>query len=435
MWSRALSVLVIALAVAGCRTTPHRAYRAEEPSRELQNGARVLFVELNEQGRFFPGADGQFDDLITRLDAAGADPDGAVVVLFVHGWRNDASPRNERRGNLASFERLLSSLAEQDPLRPVIGVYLAWRGDAFVALPPLRRFDFLFDVGTFWSRKRAASRLATRPNATQVLLTVFSEVRQNPNSRVIAIGHSMGGLILERSLYQALTKEILEARYARPLGGTVDIEPPADLVVFVNSATAALEAQPVIEMMEDYRVEYVHGDRPARPVLLSLTSESDRATGLLFPIGLKLGTLRQRFSPSSQRPGERFLARHTLGHTEALHTHEELGYEAAAGPCSEPTADEPIRLCPRAPGDTATELAFSVGARRYTLRRRSDTLNHSSYWALRTPAEVIDGHSGIFRPELIDFLRGLIVVTDIQTGPTSLQMIVPAEGEGGGERP
>jgi len=57
---------------------------------------------------------------------------GAVVVVFVHGWNNDASPRNQRHGSLAGFRRTLGSIARQAesqaPGMPLVGIYLGQRG-------------------------------------------------------------------------------------------------------------------------------------------------------------------------------------------------------------------------------------------------------------------------------------------------------------------
>ena len=174
----------------------------------------------------------------------------------------------------------------------------------------------------------------------------YGELLRN---RVCVIGHSFGALLLERSLGQAMTgaltmewwsdlesaatsttdpasapfapapdAAVVHARSTedahgpeaqRPLetgGGTKDalasvrskLGLPFDIILFVNSAAPAIYAKEMRDFLKAHRSALTHNGNPAAdiPVILSLTSTADQATGMLHPIGNILAP----FSPSLQ---------------------------------------------------------------------------------------------------------------------------------------
>lgn len=125
-WCLVLSLLVAAVAASGC--VSHRMYRGtavvEHP------GYTLAFIEFDDQGEVWSPR--QFYQLQDLIRTANQNESGAVVVLLAHGWNNDASPRNEVKGTLAGFketlERVSRTVHATTPDKPVVGVYLGWRG-------------------------------------------------------------------------------------------------------------------------------------------------------------------------------------------------------------------------------------------------------------------------------------------------------------------
>ena len=116
-------------------------------------------VEFDDQGsKYIPA---QMDTLFAQLQAASATEDLCLVV-FVHGWENNAGYNN---GNVQEFRQLLEQLARTEGQhlpgawnrpRKVVGIYAGWRGRSLDA--------GALSAITFWNRKDAAQRVASGSN-------------------------------------------------------------------------------------------------------------------------------------------------------------------------------------------------------------------------------------------------------------------------------
>lgn len=255
-WLKVLPLLLLATAQFGCRSAgppPFRGnrcfdYSQQQPppvgdkhcffdveqrqdecaieKKDREGGYRLAHIEFTENGSY--AAPCQLDWAINLIDEVnpprgrvGRDDTkpGAIVVTFVHGWRNDASPDNVKsKGNLFYFTNLLSGLANAEKksaaetgraAREIVGIYVAWRGEAFRAP---RWLGFL-EYPTFWARSETATHIASSPVATQALVTLLKTVQRNPRSRSIVVGHSMGALLLERAVSQSLIGSVIDAVY------------------------------------------------------------------------------------------------------------------------------------------------------------------------------------------------------------------------------
>src|ERR1700733_321454 len=101
------------------------------------------------------------DGVAKRLDAMAPDPEqlgqDVILVVFVHGWQHDARSDDE---NLSAFRVLLSETVEYERSRastgvaprPVLGVFVGWRGLSAFGLG-----DVIADA-TFWERQGAGLR-------------------------------------------------------------------------------------------------------------------------------------------------------------------------------------------------------------------------------------------------------------------------------------
>ena len=82
--------------------------------------------------------------------------------------------------------------------RSIIGVYIRWRGES-LSFPP-----GINSVLTYYDCKAAAERLANNCDCFEAIGGVAREAHKN-GGRTIVIGHSFGGLVLERAAKGALT--------------------------------------------------------------------------------------------------------------------------------------------------------------------------------------------------------------------------------------
>jgi hypothetical protein len=133
----------------------------------------LTFIEFDDHGE--PWAPAQLERTIKVIDEEHEAGKRTVVVLFVHGWQNDASKREDRGrdNNVEGFQRLLTTArqvmrrAGQDPDKvSLIGVYLSWRGRST-------------DVGilkpmTFYSRRGAGQRAASVSTTEAILRVMYT---------------------------------------------------------------------------------------------------------------------------------------------------------------------------------------------------------------------------------------------------------------------
>ncbi len=283
----------------------------------------VAVVEFDDQGQ--PWDLRQLDAAIAeirRLNRIG--DDGIILYQFIHGWKSNAAREKSSGQRLAWFEGRVAAVAEQSEAasrqdvatpRPVVGLYLGWRGRTY-SLP------VLIDA-SFWNRRVAAHRVAST-SLQEVLYRSVNAAREHPDAKCALLGHSMGGMILEETLGSALVSEILLAEYtAAPLPVRYD------LIVSANASTAALHTKQLIDVFKRTDAGLVLEDaagrrRPASgPMLASITSVDDTVTRHMVPFAMTLNSVFVRYRPAREGDlaSQRRLGTHTAGHLPALHSH------------------------------------------------------------------------------------------------------------------
>jgi hypothetical protein len=242
-----------------------------------------------------------------------------VVITFVHGWHNNASPYDEKHKNLGSFKSLMQGLSSRNaldvPTPPVlVGIFLAWRGQSVAG-------DL---AATYWNRRDAATRVGG-PSMTEVVTRLMFETKgvplaPNPEksceptivqgktmSHFAIIAHSFGARALEHALIQPMLSMILErqmqARECAKVWNSnhpaneqlkdLTFPAPADLIVFLNAANDAFEAKETIEALKRAQIKVTRKQTldgkaevvgPAAPFLISITSDGDWATEKIMPL-------------------------------------------------------------------------------------------------------------------------------------------------------
>ncbi len=424
--------LFFVLVLSGC--VQPRLYRPDNIQQE--EGYTLAFIEFDDQGELWsPSQMFRTTELIKRANQAEA---GGVVVVFIHGWQNNASPKQEQKEekSLYGFKQFLTQVARRvkarDPTatRSVVGVYLAWRGKS--ARKP-------FSGATFWNRRRTATRIASSGAVSEVLTRILQTTDQNPDSKTILIGHSFGGLLMEQAMLQYLVNSTVAAQAGR-------LDFPIDMVMLINPASSSLRAKQLIEVFARDRTKVYQvdkqGQRYARPLMISVTSRTDFATRTLYPLGTSLGLLFTRFrtygsefcSPAAR---QRSFYLYTAGHNRVLHSHVVTAKAL-------PNAAESKKGLELERGhDPATQqetISFNGRKHRFTIKKKRGALNDTPYWIMNVPRSLIPNHSDIFGINTIRLMAALVQSTGVlepdsrtvlvrETGLRALGLTVRSTGE------
>jgi hypothetical protein len=334
---------------------PNSAHQA--PAGLFDNGSSQLaIVEFDDQGRCYDRR--QMEALAGWIDGV-ADRD-VIIVVFVHGWKHDARSDDT---NLASFREVLAQAVAHEAAeagagaRPVLGVFVGWRGVSFYDRPDI------LDNLTFWDRQGAGRRVAVGS-----VRELFGRFRHYRNRRkdaggaplLVIVGHSFGGMIV----YSALAQSLIEAATAPARAVSPRF---ADLVLLVNPAVEAARYLPIYDLVQSRMSQQMGTDQP--PVFVCATAANDWATGLAFPIGNALSLVTE----SCRGWQERQAMINTIGHLKWMKTHDLVG--AGAG---------------------------------YQLNPVSANSEWSPFWVARATPDIINGHNGIFMEPFLRFVGDLV---------------------------
>lgn len=224
-------------------------------------------IEFDEQGDYWA-----YQEVMSARKMIETSEKAPLMVLFIHGWHNNADPDQKDR-DLDTFEELLRKLAINPSVRAkhsVCGVYIGWRG-----LSQSHNWDYT-GVGWiarhlgFFSRKEATDRMAGVP-LTRVLLSLVKACKAQNGARAILVGHSFGGRILEKAVAQAILGHAMGSE--RRTGSRRF----ADMILLINSASEALTARELKLALDPWPA-----DEP--PAIISVTSEGDSATAVAWPV-------------------------------------------------------------------------------------------------------------------------------------------------------
>jgi pimeloyl-ACP methyl ester carboxylesterase len=340
---------------------------AHQAAHGFMTGApyELAIVEFDDQGRCYDR--GQMDGVAKKLDALAPDPDqlgkAVILVVFVHGWQHDARSDDE---NLSAFRVLLSETVEYERSRasagvaprPVLGVFVGWRGLSAFGLG-----DVIADA-TFWERQSAGLRVAVGS-----VRELFGRLRHYRNRQkknqgnplLVIVGHSFGGMIV----FSALAQSLIQAASA-PVGG---VTPEfADLVLLVNPAIEGARYIPIYDLVTS--PAFANRSTKQLPVFICAQAENDQPVGTVFP----LGSIGHAITEATIGDLEKWCVTHALGFVPGFRTH------ALAGP----TGNEPFVLTP------------------------PDTAQANPFWVVGAAKEVIDGHGGIWQTPFLQFIASLV---------------------------
>ena len=305
----------------------------------------LAFVELNDA--LEQRVPAQLEALEAHLENTKQAGRQNYVIAFVHGWRHDASLRDN---DVRKFRILLGYARSALNTRCVeqgqycnadlTGLFVGWRGRSFpeplltnnAAVSPFA----VLAATTFWNRKAKSEELSDGQGAPveQILERVQDRLRLDPGrttaDKYLIVGHSLGGNIMA-NIMNRRTMQALEDRKQNggARAGRALAPPLGDLVVLFNPASEAAKWTQLQRKLRDdaglprdfnaltatdgqgqtdpKQAENLRNWRRAfpltqRPVYIAVTStnnwsgierknrriEYDTSTGFLFPLAQRL---------------------------------------------------------------------------------------------------------------------------------------------------
>jgi pimeloyl-ACP methyl ester carboxylesterase len=355
---------------------------------------RLLIVEFDDQGC---GDLQRAQMQAVEEELAGRENEDPIVVVFVHGWKHNAMGTDE---NLGRFCEVLQHVVEVEALeapelrRPVIGIFIGWRG--------LSLYGFgVLEQATFFGRKQAATRVSTG-SVRELLGRLRHFAGARPDRKLVVIGHSFGGLIVFTAIAQSMIEAVA-------LPGDPSSFAFADLVLLVNPAFEAVRYLPIHQLVE-LRSERKTFDPCQRPLLVTVTARNDTATGFWFPLARSL----RLFAETVAGRRELIALLKTPGHIRWMRTHVLDKPGAGAVPKHRPRHERLRASFSPAHNAKAEAFAASRDPGRQLQFPGGAVLTQTAYdpnnpfWVIQATPSIINGHDGIWGDAFFDFSLHLV---------------------------
>ena len=398
------------------------------------------FVEFNNTGDLWDKR--QLEEALRAIDDADQrSGHRALVITFIHGWKNNARQTNNNVLDLRrQMNRIAADACKGDwPHCGVVGIYLAWSGDLIS-----RDWNTLRTL-TYFNRRNTAIDVATDPKADMVpigdaLFAIMQRTKagaERATNQSVVVGHSFGGLILEYAISKRMREIGEELRKELPKQGTADaihlktLDDFANLVVLINQAAPAADA---VTLLSQYRedLQKVNLLRPpaksgctagdasqdckelTRPLILSVSSEADLATRAILPIAETISPPKDR--PRQLPPGTNLPAGLDVKKvftTAAAHTPQLFSHQltpCANGDCTPCLKSDKyyIPVAITLPAYTPGNSGNADESLKYCLVRDFKAWNRTPYWIFQIPAEIVPDHGTIFTDRFTDFLTAFL---------------------------
>ena len=303
----------------------------EDPNQTVFN---VAVIEFNDDASCVDEAQLKAaTQCISEARTSARNPNGALVLFFIHGWHHNAEWNIKTDGgdsHFHGFREVLKGLTLREAERylstggaggrRVIGIYIGWSGD-----PPdsrLQRIPGLTHL-SFYDRTRTAGEIGRAPPIVKAIQEIVLATKRPldsalmaPESPLIMIGHSNGALMLEsafRSLLEAESEPLVFNTKGGPHSVVSVLERGKrvhfpDLFLALNSAADSVIAKEIIAELKKKqfgKTIEARGIRYSPPVLISMTSTADNDTKIVWRIANILDPTHK-----------------TDGHDASLFTHE-----------------------------------------------------------------------------------------------------------------
>jgi hypothetical protein len=409
IWS-GLKIILIGVLTAlpvACATYGHLEF---EPKPITGDGYKAFAVEINDYGSYW---DADEAEKVLEHVRQESNRTNTVVVLYVHGWHHNASPKDS---DFLAFKESLSGLTatlKNNPLFEqarveltgipdvsVLGIYVGWRG---------RSLPWYFDYLTFWGRKAAAERVGAGDFREFILrLQQIYEERngaknkeeeakakdQNPFMGLVTVGHSFGGQVLFTATSTAIERELIVAgpknAQQSPSETVAPLNGIGDITLLLNPALEAYQFEKIQRLYSAYTYNCLQ-----TPIFMVVSGEGDWARRIWFPRGRWAGQL---FRPSFKSAAEYEMWHQALGEYEPHRTHEleEVKHLPSSLSVKHYETKEIINIDFTA-GMVAAEASLMPLKERNRKRFSPVLIAYSS-------KDLVQGHTGIFTKPFHQFL-------------------------------
>lgn len=417
----------------------------------------IAFVEFQNNGNLWDPR--QLDEALHAIDDADRrSGHRAVVVTFIHGWKNNA---REDNNNVLDFRRQLNRIAADACAGDyqhcgVVGIFLGWSGDL------VSRYANTTRTLTYFDRRDTAIHVAVEPigDALFKLMKQVKEGTERDGNLSVVVGHSFGGLVLEYAITKRM-KEIGDELHAELGKGTTSevvrlktLDSFADLVVLINQAAPAATA---VTLLSQYRTDLqkVNLLRPprksncpagdssqdckqlTRPLILSISSSTDLATKAILPVAETISPAPNSppVPPQSSLPDgltPKKVMTTAAAHTPQLFSHQMI--QCTNGDCNPCLKLDKyyipisITLPAYAPSNT-TGKEENI---KYCVARDYKAWNRTPYWIFEIPTPVVPDHSTIFTDRFVDFITAFLPPLETYRSsqpspPPPLQRLAPEQ--------
>jgi hypothetical protein len=318
-----LVVTTCALVLFALGCTSNRPFRTNRPPSDPAHAViestpnyKLGFVEFDDQGWFWDPNQVTAVEQMIQTEAGFGHPDnpqGIVIVVFVHGWKNNAAADDT---NVITFRRALEYLdsAEQAQTnhapRKIVGVYAGWRGLS-ATWEPCKELSF-------WERKNTAHKIGNSGALTELLVDLEKQQQDSnakwlaanaPRTELIIVGHSFGAAAVYSAIADIVTRQFVDT-----VGRGQPLKPLGDQVILLSPAFEASRHYNLNQMacsISQYPTNQ-------RPVLSVFTSRGDWATHYFFPLGRFFSTVFEKNRDAKQRQANR----ETIGWFRPFITHD-----------------------------------------------------------------------------------------------------------------
>jgi hypothetical protein len=256
------------------------------PASEQRGSYTINFVEVRDDGDFWDGR--QLSEALAQIERARDQGRlKPIVFVYIHGWQNNADelPNDpaetdclKLRGDVAKFRTCgVARLAASPNIgtsRPIVGIYLAWRGLSSTIEPVKHLFSY-------WPRRNKARTVGRQGMFTALDQVVRKVGEHREDYTLVMLGHSFGARVLEYAAeavdpgkHHCGFMERFRERISQkvdpdcataatiPLHGSVTSLPPVDLMVYVNAATSH---RMTYETLDDWK--WICTNQPNHPRL------------------------------------------------------------------------------------------------------------------------------------------------------------------------
>lgn len=387
----------------------------------------------------------------------------AIIVAFVHGWRHSPQVcdrdvvcfREVLRG-LAFYEKARAAACPpelreaHDPRcvqRQIAGIMLGWKGAPIgpQAGPVFEKLNVL----SFYSRKNSAHRIGSAGYVASVIgwlrtidrqldaaapNTAPEQSQRNSRSRLVMAGHSFGAAVLYSAISGVVNEEVAEGIFdpRRPEADdcrTFDVNGIGDMVVLINPAFEALRYDSVHNRTRDLR-----NCESRRNLLVTISAKNDVYNRFWFTFGRRFSAIWDTFTRNTS---QREASIRALGHYEPFHTHTLTKNDSPkmAGLFPEPQKTKRDCGCKYAANEGQMKLLADAVWHKYpasgadplgiaapaendcdtpsclTAEGKCDPNN--PFKVIWTDDGIVDGHSDIYNPRLLDFLVRSVATSDV----------------------